>query len=344
METSTLSSGKSIYGLHEGDGAHLMAAHPGWQVETYGLGHDPANPTVINLSRLVEIGVTPIARINHGYGSQGTVPAIYHREGFIDTVKETVRRSVGVHHWIVGNELNHSQERPDGIPITPSYYGTIFNPCASAVHSLPGHENDVMMPAPVAPWNTETTYAENPSGDWLLYSTHLLGVCKGVGGLALHAYTHGFDPSLATSEVMMGPPYGDRHYHFKTYIDSMNVIPESMRSLPVFITECDQYGEWYDSNTGWVRAVYAEINRWNSIPGNQQIHALVLYRYPRIDRWWIQGKTGVENDFVEAVAFGYSVGMTDPCADLRKENEVLRNRLAQVAALVCTEGGNNAYS
>jgi len=50
---------------------------------------------------------------------------------------------------------------------------------------------------------------------------------------------------------------------------------------------------------------YAEIDQWNHDHPARQIRGLCLYRYPRIDEWWIQGNAGVEADFAAAVAAGY---------------------------------------
>src|SRR5690606_1453785 len=50
---------------------------------------------------------------------------------------------------------------------------------------------------------------------------------------------------------------------------------------------------------------YAEIDAWNQQPNNQQIRALALYRWPKLDRWHISGKTGVMEDFREALSQGY---------------------------------------
>ena len=77
------------------------------------------------------------------------------------------------------------------------------------------------------------------------------------------------------------------------------------RHLPVFITETDQDEPWADANTGWVQAAYAEIDSWNRQPHAQQIRALLLYRWPKLDRWAIEGKGQVIDDFRAALAHGY---------------------------------------
>ena len=88
-------------------------------------------------------------------------------------------------------------------------------------------------------------------------------------------------------------PFQNHHAGFRTYLDFMNAVPQAMRRLPVFITETDQTEPWSNRATGWVQQAYAEINGWNEQPGNQKICALVLYRWPRTDMWYIEGKQAV---------------------------------------------------
>ena len=56
---------------------------------------------------------------------------------------------------------------------------------------------------------------------------------------------------------------------------------------------------------GWVQQAYGEIDEWNRQPGNQLIRCLALYRWPRIDKWFIDGKQGVIDDFLQALAREY---------------------------------------
>ena len=92
-------------------------------------------------------------------------------------------------------------------------------------------------------------------------------------------------------------------YHFRTYQDFMAAVPQSMRGLPVYITESNQGDQpWENANTGWVRAAYAEIDRWNRA-NTQKIRSFLLYRWPQVpgDRWGIEGKAGVIEDFRAAL-------------------------------------------
>ncbi len=203
--------------------------------------------------------------------------------------------------------------------ITPERFARCYRLCRDAIHRIPGHEDDLVLVGAPAPWNTQTIYPGNANGDWVQYFADIL---KELGprqcdGFTLHAYTHGPDPAQITEESLLPPPFQQYHRDFRVYRDFMAVVPPEMRHLAAFITETDQTTPWLDDNRGWVQEAYAEINRWNQaarldgLPETQrqstrqQIRALILYRWPRIDKWYIDGKFGLIADFEAAVQEGY---------------------------------------
>lgn len=300
---------KYLFGFHDPGGEFLMAeaGKKGWVLITEEIGRDPNNHNGNDYSYLADQGFGVIVRLNHGYGRAGTIPKPEYYDDFAKRCGNFVHASRGCHIWIIGNEMNHSQERPEGQPITPQQYAVCFRKCREQIRSRPGHEFDQVVIGAVAPWNIETTYPGNPSGDWIQYFVDLLRLLEGeCDGIALHTYTHGSDPELVFSEQRMDPPYEDRHYHFRAYRDFMAVIPQSMRDLPVYITETDQDVPWENANRGWVRNAYQEIHNWNQTPGNQQIRCLLLYRWQNWDRWGISNKPGVIADFKEALKNEYT--------------------------------------
>ena len=58
-----------------------------------------------------------------------------------------------------------------------------------------------------------------------------------------------------------------QYFNFYAYRTFMDLIPARWRDVPVFITETDQVQmEWANTNSGWVKEMYAEVDRWHPIP------------------------------------------------------------------------------
>lgn len=178
-------------------------------------------------------------------------------------------------------------------------YARCYKLCRDAIHRLDGHADDQVIVGAVAPWNSQTIYAGNANGDWVQYFRDILEQLgpSQCDGIALHTFTHGGDPALITSEERLIAPFQTYHSEFRAYTDFMAAVPELMRTLPVYITEADQIDPWLDVNNGWVQQAYEEIDGWNQQLSNQQIRALILYRWPTLDRWHLATKEGVLEDF-----------------------------------------------
>ncbi|MBN1935082.1 MAG: N-acetylmuramoyl-L-alanine amidase [Anaerolineae bacterium] len=303
---------KYIFGLHEPGGEWLMEekGKKGWILFTERVFHDLNDQHGADYSQWESKGFGIISRINHDYFPGGTIPQPQHYDDFAKRVRNFVRNSRGGHIWVIGNEMNHVQERPNGQMITPQLYAQCYKKCWEQIHSLPGHENDQVAVGSVAPWNNTTAYPGNEAGDWVKYFVDIVRAIAALGcpvdAITHHAYTHGHDPSLVFNEQRMDPPFHKYRYHFRCYRDFMEATPAEFRNVPVYITEADEDEEWENANRGWVQNAYKEINDWNSAPGNQQIRCLILYRWPRFDKWHIDGKGGVHDDFRAAMNNAYT--------------------------------------
>ena len=68
-----------IYGIHESGGEDLMlkAGRPGWVLELAAIGLDGSSQPA-DFSALADAGLGVVVRINHGYGSTGTLPLPQH--------------------------------------------------------------------------------------------------------------------------------------------------------------------------------------------------------------------------------------------------------------------------
>lgn len=315
--SSGLAKARHIYGVHDSGAEELMSQGgvEGWVVFTHALSSDTFGFDYTGISPHV-----PIARLNWGYHPRGTIPRSVNDDGFDLVCARWVKQSKGCHRWIIGNEPNHEQEWPYGQRISAGQYAEQYKSCRDAILSLPGHENDEVLVAAVAPWNASM-------GDWVHYFAEILGKIGVCDGMALHAYTHGHAADLIYSDIKMGPPYQHRHYNWKVYRDFLTAVPVHMRHLPIYITEADPDMAWMDENNGWVYAAYSDINWWNDtgrflaeytdptgndsvargVPLNS-IQAMCLYRWKNYDKWGMEGKRGVHEDFKDAMGEGYVAG------------------------------------
>jgi hypothetical protein len=308
-----------IFGVHEPGGApHMADKRKGWILFLQELGHDPGNVVGQDYRPWADQGYGMIVRLNHGYGTNGTLPYAKHYAVYAERVKRFVAASPGAHIWIVGNEMNWDQEWPryEGFTeeITPERYVQAFRVVRDAIKSLAGHAGDQVVPGAIG------TYGPPSAGGLSFVQYHvrvleLLGA-GGLDAIAVHTYTHGTNPSLIFDEAHMGPPYEAYHYNFRAYRDYLGAHPAWARGLPVYVTETDPIDPWADANSGWVKNAYREINDWNDTPGAQKIRALVLYRFcPGCDRWDISNKGGVIADFREAMNNEYRwTGAGTACA------------------------------
>ena len=78
-----------------------------------------------------------------------------------------------------------------GEPILPAQYARCYQLCRDAIHRVPGHADDQVLIGAVAPWNEQTRYAGNPSGDWVQYMVDILNQLgpNGLDGITIHTYT-----------------------------------------------------------------------------------------------------------------------------------------------------------
>lgn len=295
-----------LHGVHDVEGAEWMTDRPGWITVTEALGSDPNDRSGGDYRPWTDRGFSIIARLNNGYEPVGTIPDANHYQDFATRCANFVRATPGISVVIIGNEPNHVNERPYGEIITPIQYAKCFDLCYQEIRRANPTTQLKICTAGVAPWDDTTRYPGNEQGDWIIYFQDMLDSISRCDAICLHTYTHGVDPDLVLSNAKMDYPFQHLHYNFYTYRDFMQSIPSHFRNLPVYITETDQVVPWADRNSGWVQEAYGEIDYWNR-SNPQKIHCLCLYRTNTDDKWSIQDKWGVIEDFKEAVRQGHKV-------------------------------------
>mgnify|MGYP000195900934 CR=1 FL=1 len=358
---SALADPSYIYGFHDPGGEGYMGSNKGWIVFTEAIGHNPGDMSGRDYSAWANQGYGVVVRLNNGYGSDGTIPYEADYANFATRCANYVSHSSGVLYWIIGNETNLPREWPGNVngdpntgqPITVSRYVNCYNQCYTAIkNAVPGAK---VCPTPSGTWSPPW-----PNQGIEGFVDYWVNILNGIGatkvdGLIIHTYTHGCDPALITDQTKMGPPYQNYYYNFQVYRNYMAAIPTSMNTKPVLITETDQNIEcaeggspprhtWYNVNTGWVRAAYAEINAWNQA-NSQKIRCLALFRWPVVSEgewtFGIADRDQVIADFQQAVAYGYQWGSAPSnCVGLGPGNPSGSN-LSLTAAYYIESGRNN---
>lgn len=303
-----------IYGVHEDHdaaAARLMRDQDvkGYILWTEGIGSDPDDPGGgRNYAQLTtDYGHTTIVRLNYGYEHdlqhKGTIPHSSLYSDFAERCANWVARSQGCRIWVIGNEPNNPREHPQGESITASRFARCFDLVYRAIKRV--QPDSIVVPGAIDPTNAAM-------GDCRQYFWDMLAEIDDLDGLAIHAYTHGPDPrNIVSSRRFEHPPLTWQYYHFRMFETFMEAVPESLRHLPVYLTETNHLFKtvdgdwgWVDQNEGWVWAMYERVDEWNR-RGGQQIHCALLYRYPPIDHWVIHGKQNVIQDFRQSMTLRY---------------------------------------
>lgn len=287
-----------IFGMHDYCPESIMPR--GKLLIPIEVGHSSEPHPGVDFAELTGPNRTAIGRIQHAWGTGGTIPLPRDLDGYMQRVISLVANSQGCHRWVIGNEVNFPVEWPEGQPITPAYYAQVYNTVRTEIHALPGHAGDEVILAPIAPWNVESGMG------WIEYFVAVLALCPQVDAIALHAYSRGPSPESIVSEDKMDAPFGMYYNGFRAYRDFLNAIPARLRDVPVYITEANQIEPWWNGPNTWAQAAYREIDDWNH-SGGQAIHCLILYRWPKYDQWFLEGLGHVADDFRAAQAHGYSL-------------------------------------
>lgn len=284
----------NLYGVHDQEGAHLVPAG-GYCVALVALSENAGG---VNYTAIRD-DIHWLVRVNWGYGTTGTIPLARLFTNYLAALANLVMHSKGIHGIIIGNEPNHPQERPDNQPISVDDYTTLYGMAYATIKRLaPGIK---VGPAAVAPYRIDNGQR------WNDYLHEMLSKIE-CDFVTVHAYPRSSNPSdVSNPNIRMDGPLQGQYAGFLTYEDALMAIPSDKKHLPVHITETNPLLEngWEDANTGVVKAIYREINDWNRTNPAPLVHSVSLYRYPKYDKWYIEGKNGVIQDFKEAVLLGY---------------------------------------
>lgn len=287
---------KNIYGVHEYDDRWgNMVTQAGREAWVLLLTEISSNYSGIQWNKS---GITPIVRINWGYGTTGTMPKKEFVPEFAKRCEHFARNS-NINYYQLFNELSLQWEWPDGVMPTWDEYLDCHRKVADAIRR--GNPNAKIAFAPPAPWNP-TFY-----GDWVDLIPKL---CNALGPnyidwFSLHTYTKGYELEKFDVSVKMDAPYQHREFSFQVLYEQLNAIPQSYKSLPVVVTETNGDDSWSNNHTGrWVQTFYHEINEWNSNPSNQKILGGIIFRFNQGDSKWHIDDRSLE-DFKQSLQWDY---------------------------------------
>lgn len=314
-----------IFGMNDrgGESELLSANKQGWIVVTLDVNHSGGTPD--DFTDLSSRGLGVIVILVNGFGENSSFPPPAHFDAFAVKCADFVRRSTGARIWVIGDAPNlWAGTNPNIVfpadvsnaNIAPQPYARVFNKCRQAIRTLPGHENDWVLPAAVSALPSGTAYPGNPTGDSRQHLSDMLSeiLAQGgaVDGIALQTSSVDSTAGAVQSEEKW-EEYPTRRKQFRAYRDFMEAIPPRLRNLPVLVTSATAtYTDWADENTGWIQAAYAEIDGWNQDAAHQPIQALCLYRWRQtgsLGSTNIQGKPRLIQDLRAALQNDYVVRM-----------------------------------
>jgi len=292
-----------LHGVHCGEPA-ADEVHPGWDGNRPGwrlwvkaVGHDPTDASGDDFRLWKGAGFGVIVRLQHGWDGGGCIPIREHLVDFGVRCGRYVQHSPGIDVVVIGNEMNHSQEWQDEVPITPRYYGEVYHDCRQVIHGLaPGV---LVAVGAVAPYNHQGDPA-----DWIDYHRECLQWCGEYDAVAVHAYARGQEREAITARTRMDPPFDTRYNGFQVYREFAANVADG---VPMLLTEFNPIQTprgWRDRNTGIICEMYGEIDGWNQAHPRKPFVCALPYR-TAFDDWSMADKPQVIEDYEQAVSIGY---------------------------------------
>jgi hypothetical protein len=251
----------------------------------------------LDFSAVAAKGVQVVVNLRYGWsvdcGGQGTLPAPGQEREFVLACMQTIRQSVGLWGWTVGNEYNNQREWPDGVCLAPEYIAEIYN-------SIWGTVPARIAPGAIDPFNISLCDVQE-------YWQRLWSSIRGADFVDLHGYIRGPDASQCWSDECFTdePLLWQRLNFFGCCETLLERLPREYRQLPVMVSEFNHL--WQDDGQhGWVndaragdivRAAHQRLVEWNTT-GRGPVVGLAIYRW-RGDEWAVDGNASVLNAIKE---------------------------------------------
>lgn len=321
-----------LNGMHDIESAAWMknatpGCDKGWITDLRYIGTQ-GNPAADCHLATTQAGLSIIQRLDVS-GSESYPHDPAQATAYANTFAAYVAQCPNIHVWIVGNEPNFTVHKSDP-DCSSSAYAKAYAEVHKRVHSLPGHQDDIVLLASNSPY----------SPGCLASLRSIIRYVKQEGvqpdGFAAHAYTRApnagqLNASLVTDTRRQTDPtvdecpgpitWNDTWYsHFLIYRDYIGVMEaEGMRGKPVFVTEsgnaCDPVRGnacYPNADVGYFQALYKDAHQWNSNSANlTKIRAITPYRWTINDDgtgrdFAIGQKPGLLGDLTKAFAQRYA--------------------------------------
>ena len=237
----------------------------------------------LNFLAEAQAGIKVIVNLRWGWstdcGGEGTFPPSAKRGDFVVACSDTIRSSVGVWGWAIGNEVNNPREWPPGERILPDDAADAYNAVRICA---PG---DNLAPPSVDPYNAELICCRE-------YFIYLWSLIDDAEFADLHGYIRGPDPALVNSDAK----FSDEPLQWQglNYWDCCETLAACLPpGLPIIVSEFNHL--WHENSPnppeptlGWVNderagnvvlAAYDRAAAWNRNTNRNEIMAACMYRW-----------------------------------------------------------------
>jgi len=246
----------------------------------------------LDFSAYAAAGIRVIVNLRYSWstdcGGMGTfpVPGSIRETAFINAAVWTIRESVGVWGWEIGNEANNPREFPAGAALTAASVAHVYNAIWDSVRVT-----DRLSHGALDPFNAA---AEDPR-DWL---RGIYTLAHGADFVAAHGYTRGPDPALVGDpERFSDDPLRWQYRNYPGCVTALlEALPDSYRELGVYVTEFCHLWKTSEAtgDAGWVTDARAAdvIRAAHAAAQMAGFAGIALYRWSG-DAWAVSGNGAV---------------------------------------------------
>src|SRR5688572_30334497 len=111
-----------LYGMHDREGRHLVPTG-GWCLDLMAMEDSPVSLDYFTLKP----GLNWLVRVDWSNRGGGTYPLPHLMSSYVDRAISFILGCKNVFGFILGNEPNHENERPEGVYLDPKYVAKVYS-------------------------------------------------------------------------------------------------------------------------------------------------------------------------------------------------------------------------